>query len=109
MKVIKAMTIMHEIKEINIVYTQSVLADCLKYSFYHICVSGLFELLIFDLYPAELSVPIFASLIIMSLFHVCIYKFDLMLHMLLEAHKNRGLQSTMQVLVYFCVTGNFFL
>ena len=28
MKVIKAMTIMHEIKEINILYTQSVLADC---------------------------------------------------------------------------------
>ena len=43
----------------------------------------------------------------MSLFHVCIYKFDLMLHMLHEAHKNRGLQSTMQVLVHFCVTGNF--
>ena len=30
MKVIKAMTIMHEIREINILYTQSVLADCLK-------------------------------------------------------------------------------
>ena len=44
----------------------------------------------------------------MSLFHVCIYKFELMLHMLPEAHKNRGLQSTMQVLVHFCVTGNFF-
>ena len=51
----------------------------------------------------------FASLIIMSLFHVCIYKFDLMLHMLPEAHKNRGLQSTMQVFVHFCVTWNFFL
>ena len=72
MKVIKAMTIMHEIKEITILYTQSV-----------------FKSLIFDLYPAELSVPLFASLIIMSLFHVCIYKFDLMLHMLPEAHKNR--------------------
>ena len=46
--------------------------------------------------------PLFASLIIMYLFHVCIYKFDLMLHMLPEAHKNRGLQSTMQVLVHFC-------
>ena len=47
----------------------------------------------------------------MSLFHVCIYKFDRMshmLHMLPEAHKNRGLQSTMQVLVHFCVTANFF-
>ena len=44
----------------------------------------------------------------MSLFHVCIYKFDLMLHMLPGAHKNRGYQSTMQVLVHFCVTGNFF-
>ena len=33
MKVIKAMTIMHEIKEINIFYTQSVLADCLKIFF----------------------------------------------------------------------------
>ena len=30
MKLIKAMTIMHEIKEINIPYTQSVLVDCLK-------------------------------------------------------------------------------
>ena len=37
----------------------------------------------------------------MSLFHVCIYKFDLMLHMLPEAYKNRGLQSTMQVLNWF--------
>ena len=91
MKVIKAMTMTHEIKEINILYTQSVLADC------------------FDLYPAKLSVPLFASLIIMSLFHVCIYKFGLMLHMLPEAHKNRGLQSTRQVLVHFCVTGDFFL
>ena len=44
----------------------------------------------------------------MSLFHVCIYKFDLMLHMLPEAHKNRGIQSTMQVLVHFCVTGTSF-
>ena len=44
--------------------------------------------------------PLFASLIIMSLFHVCIYKFDLMLHMLPEAHKNGGLQSTMQVLYW---------
>ena len=44
----------------------------------------------------------------MSLFHVCIYKFDLMLHMLPEAHKNRGLQSTMQVLVHICVTGKLF-
>ena len=45
----------------------------------------------------------------MSLFHVCIYKFDLMLHniMLPEAHKNRGLISTRQVLVHFCVKGNF--
>ena len=33
MKVIKAMTIMHEIKEINILYTLSVLAECLKISF----------------------------------------------------------------------------
>ena len=31
MKVIKATTIMHEIKEINILYTQSVLADCLNH------------------------------------------------------------------------------
>ena len=50
---------------------------------------------------------LFTSLIIKSLFHVCIYKFDLMLHMLHEAHKNRGLQSTMQLLVHFCVKGNF--
>ena len=47
------------------------------------------------------------SLVIMSLFHECIFKFDLMLHILPEAHKNRGLQSTMQVLVHFCVKGNF--
>ena len=33
MKVIKAMTIMHKIKEINILYTQSVLADCLNHLF----------------------------------------------------------------------------
>ena len=33
MKVIKAMTIMYEIKEINILYTQSVLADCLNHLF----------------------------------------------------------------------------
>ena len=91
MKVIKAMTIMHEIKKINILYTQSVLADFLNH-----------------LYPAELSVPLITSLIIMSLFHVCIYKVDLVLHMLPEAHKNRCLQSTMQVLVHFCGTGNFF-
>ena len=32
-----------------------------------------------------------------------------MLHMLPQAHKNRGLQSTIQVLVHVCVTGNFFL
>ena len=44
----------------------------------------------------------------MSLFHICIYKFDLMLHMLPEAHKNRGLQSTMQVLVYFVSQGTSF-
>ena len=44
----------------------------------------------------------------MSLFHVCIYKFDLMLHMLPEAHKNRGLQSTMQVLVHFLSQGTSF-
>ena len=30
-RVIKAMTILHEIKEINILYTQSVLADCLNH------------------------------------------------------------------------------
>ena len=33
MKRIKAMTIMHEIKEINILYTQSVQADCLNHLF----------------------------------------------------------------------------
>ena len=42
----------------------------------------------------------------MALFHVYIYKFDLLLHMLSGAHKNRGLQSTMQVLIHFCVTGS---
>ena len=31
-----------------------------------------------------------------------------MLHMLPEAQKKRGLQSTMHVLVHICVTGNFF-
>ena len=31
MQVIKAMNVMHEIKEINISYTQSVLADCLNH------------------------------------------------------------------------------
>ena len=31
-----------------------------------------------------------------------------MLHMLPEAHKNRGLQSTMQVLVNFVSQGTFF-
>ena len=51
---------------------------------------------------------LFASLIIMSLFHVCIYKFDFMLHMLPEAHKNRGLQSTKQVLVHFVSQGTSF-
>ena len=80
-----------------------------QYSLYPISVSRLFKSLIFDLYPAELSVPLFASLIIMSLFHVYINKFDLMLHMLPGAHKNIGFQSTMQVLVHFSVTGNFFL
>ena len=44
----------------------------------------------------------------MSLFHVCIYKFDLMLHMLPEAHKNRGLQSTMQVLVFVSQGTSFY-
>ena len=44
----------------------------------------------------------------MSLFHVRIYKFDLMLHMLPGAHKNRGLQSTMQVLVHFVSQGTSF-
>ena len=52
--------------------------------------------------------PLFASLIIMSLFPVCIYSFDLMLHMLPEAHKNRGLRSTMQVLVDFLSQGTSF-
>ena len=52
--------------------------------------------------------PLFASLIIMSLFHVFIFSFDLMLHMLPEAHKNRGLQSTMQVLVHFLSQGTSF-
>ena len=33
MKVVKAMPIMHEIIEINILYTQSVLGDCLKIFF----------------------------------------------------------------------------
>ena len=33
MKVIKAMTIMHEIIEINILYTQSGFAECLKIFF----------------------------------------------------------------------------
>ena len=37
-----------------------------------------------------------------------VYISFLMLHMLPKAHKNRGLQSTMQVLVHFCATGNFF-
>ena len=45
----------------------------------------------------------------MSLFHVCIYKFDRMLHVLPKAHTNRGLQSTMQVLGHFCVTGNCYI
>ena len=96
MKVIKAMTIMHEIKEINILYTQSVLVDCLNH--------------IFSTYThsAELSVPLFASLIIMSLFHVCIFSFDLMLHMLPEAHRNRGLIHNGSIGSFF-VTGNFFL
>ena len=40
--------------------------------------------------------------------YIYIYKFDLMLHMLPVAHKNRGLQSTVQVLVHFCVTGTSF-
>ena len=44
----------------------------------------------------------------MSLFHVCIYKFGLMLHMLPEAHKNRVLQSTMQVFVHFVSQGTSF-
>ena len=52
--------------------------------------------------------PLFASLIIMSLFHVCIFLFDLILHMLPEAHKNRGLQSTMQVLIHFLSQGTSF-
>ena len=52
--------------------------------------------------------PLFASLIIMSLFHVGIFSFDLMLHMLPEAHENRGLQFTMQVLVHFLSQGTSF-
>ena len=44
----------------------------------------------------------------MSLFHVCIFKFDLMLHVLPEAHKNRVLQSTMQVFVHFVSQGTSF-
>ena len=55
MKMIKAMTKMHEIKEISFLYTQSVLANCLNHR-----------------YPAELSVLLFACFIIMSLFHVYI-------------------------------------
>ena len=41
----------------------------------------------------------------MSLFRICIYKFDLILHMLPGTHKNRCLQSTMQVLVQFVSQG----
>ena len=41
----------------------------------------------------------------MSLFHVCLFSFDLMLHMLPEAHKNRGFQFTIQVLVHFLSQG----
>ena len=44
----------------------------------------------------------------MSLFHVCIFSFDILLHMLPESHKNRGLQSTMQVLFHFLSQGTSF-
>ena len=53
MKVVTLVAIMHENKEISILYTQSVLTDCLslpdesRMSFIHQC-------LIFDSHPAEL-------------------------------------------------------
>ena len=94
MKVIKAMTIMHDIKEINILYTQSVLADCLNH--------------LFSTYPAELSVPLFASLIIMSLLHVCIFSFDLMLHMILRLTRTKVFNPQCKYWFIF-VTWNFFL
>ena len=70
MKVITLVAIMHENKEISILYTQSVLTDCLRplisnesrMSFIHQC-------LIFDSHPAEL-LPQFCYLLFRS---ECLY------------------------------------
>ena len=84
MKVITLVAIMHENKEISIIYTQSVLTDCLslpdtnesRMCFIHQC-------LIFDSYPAEL-LPQFCYLLFRSecLYAMYVYKFDLTLHTL---------------------------
>ena len=79
MKVITLVAIMHENKEISILYTQSVLtviSNESRMSFIHQC-------LIFDSHPAEL-LPQFCYLLFRSecLYAMCVYKFDLMLHTL---------------------------
>ena len=79
MKVITLVAIMHENKEISILYTQSVLtviSNESRMSFKHQC-------LIFDSHPAEL-LPQFCYLLFRSecLYAMYVYKFDLMLHML---------------------------
>ena len=79
MKVITLVAIMHENKEISILYTQSVLtviSNDSRMSFIHQC-------LIFDSHPAEL-LPQFCYLLFRSecLYAMYVYKFDLMLHTL---------------------------
>ena len=79
MKVITLVAIMHENKEISILYTQSVLtviSNESRMSFIHQC-------LIFDSHPAEL-LPQFCYLLFRyeCLYAMYVYKFDLMLHTL---------------------------
>ena len=102
--VITLVAIMHENKEISILYTQSVLTDCLslplisnecRMSFIHQC-------LIFDSHPAEL-IPQFCYLLFRSecLYAMYVYKFDLMLHTLHQHQKNKALQFKRHFLFIF--------
>ena len=93
MKVITLVMTMHENKETSILYTQSVLTDCLipplisnesRMSFIHQC-------LIFDSHPAEL-LPQFCYLLFRSecLYAMYVYKFDLMLHTRTKVFNSKG-------------------
>ena len=84
MKVIALVAIRHENKEISILYTQSVLTDCLSVpDINESRMSFIYQCLIFDSHPAEL-LPQFCYLIFRSecLYAMYVYKFDLMLHTL---------------------------